>query len=317
MMGTTRRYFDWCFERSRAGQLEVILRRTLAGRRVCLCMHRVGRTRRPGELVPKLTIHPEVLDAIIDGLHEAREDGGRGLTVSFDDGYRDAAEYLISRRERWPDVEWIFFVCPEKTAKRVGFRWDLAEVKRARGEAVAILPMLDEDHPFENERVELRELAERPEFELASLELCQRLSSLPRVRLGNHTNTHARGSRLSPERARAEYRASFRDFESLFGRAADFAFPFGVPGEDFEAAHVEAVRESGPTAIWSTEARPYGEAERFPGALLPRYAVDGTRSWKQTLGWISLQALRARAFGPRWKAPEPAGIPVVASGGLR
>ena len=34
------------------------------------------------------------------------------------------------RAPRWPEVEWLYFVCPQKTERRVGFRWDLAEVLR-------------------------------------------------------------------------------------------------------------------------------------------------------------------------------------------
>ena len=298
-MNTTRRWIEWGLERVGATQLERLLRSTLEGQRVCLCLHRVAAQRRAGELEPKLTIHPETLDAVIEALLLARP-AGRWLTVSFDDGYLDSAEYLLSRHARFPQVDWLFFVCPEKTERRVGFRWDLAERWIAAGEEVDLDAMLDAPHPDENARPELRALAARPEYELASVELCRTLQQLSNVRIGNHTNRHLRLSRLPPGGSDQECAASFADFDRLFGRATHFAFPFGVPGEDFDHRHVESVRRFAPVTIWSTEPRPYFAGEALSGAVLPRYAVEGTRTWKQTLGWIALSAMRARVAGPRW-----------------
>jgi hypothetical protein len=85
-----------------------------------------------------------------------------------------------------------------------------------------------------------------------------------------------------------------RDFERLFGRQRHFAIPFGVPRVDFTAQHVEDLRALGDFRIWSTEPRPFRTDER---AALPRFAVDGTRSWKETAVHIALHALRSRIAG--------------------
>src|SRR5438105_743056 len=98
------------------GTLASAVRSSLGGRRVALCFHRVARTRRAAELRPKLTMAPGEIDRLLSFL---LEEVGVRLTVSLDDGYLDSAEYLFSRAPRFPAVEWLFFVCPQKTERQV------------------------------------------------------------------------------------------------------------------------------------------------------------------------------------------------------
>jgi peptidoglycan/xylan/chitin deacetylase (PgdA/CDA1 family) len=272
-----------------------LLRAGLDGRRLALCFHRLASPRREGELAPKDAMPPAQIDRLLEFLLEAARRPEPWLTVSFDDGYRDAAEYVLSRAPRFPEIEWLFFVCPEKTEAQVGFRWDLAETLRG-GEgfdhdSIMFRPV---DLTSENRRADLRNLAADPRFALADVELCRRIQRLPNAALGNHTNVHHRPVLLGSDECRAEYERSTRDFRRLFGEPRHFAFPFGVPELDFGAAHVEVLREIGNFAIWSTEPRPYGAGERDRGAVLPRFAVDGTRTWKECVAHIALQSLRSR-----------------------
>jgi hypothetical protein len=285
-----------------------LVRASLGERQVALCFHRVAERRRDGELIPKLTMPPAEIDRLIRFLLEAvgRSDGW--LTVSFDDGYLDSAEYILSRAPRFPEVEWLFFVCPEKTERQVGFRWDLAETRRRSN------PGLDEDRIIfgpvdlssENLRSELVQLAGEPGFRLADVELCRRIQRLPNAALGNHSNVHQRPALLAFEQYRAEYQASTRDFHRLFGPPAHFAFPFGVPEHDFFAEHVDAVRRLGRFLIWSTEPRPFHARERSQGAVLPRFAVDGTRTWNELAAHIAIHAFRTRFRGQAGRYPPPA-----------
>src|SRR5436305_14935382 len=80
------------------------LRSNLRGLQVALVFHRVGQTR------DKLRMPAEEIDRIVEAMGEACS----ALTVSFDDGFREAAEYVLSRAPRLPQVEWLWFVCPEK-----------------------------------------------------------------------------------------------------------------------------------------------------------------------------------------------------------
>jgi peptidoglycan/xylan/chitin deacetylase (PgdA/CDA1 family) len=191
------------------------------------------------------------IDALIELLLDAGDRDRRWLTIAFDDGYRDAAEYLRARARRYPEVEWLFFVCPRKVELRAGFVWDLAERRGQPG--------------------------------LVDIEVCHELAGLPNVAMGNHTNGHHRASSLTVETLRREYNDSARDFERLFGPQRHFAFPFGTPGRDVSEEAVELAREAAPNAVlWSTEARGFDPQERGPGAVLPRFAAKGTWGFRAT-----------------------------------
>jgi hypothetical protein len=222
------------------------LRANLGDLRLSLCFHRVSEQR------SKLGMPAEEIDRLIGFLLQIRG----SLTVCFDDGYGDGAEYVLSRASKHPHIEWLFFVCPKKTE-------------------------------------------ERDEADLAPIEQCREIQRLPNAALGNHTNSHQRLSLLAPQQACEELERSQRDFERLFGRQMHFALPFGVPGVDFSPEHVEELRVLGDSLIWSTEPRPFHARERRPGAVLPRFAVDGRRTWKETAVHIALHALRARVL---WEA---------------
>ncbi len=273
------------------GALAKLLRSSVGARRVALCFHRVAEERRAGELQPKLTMAPEEIDRLISFVHAAVGP----LTVSFDDGYLDSAQYVLSRADRFPQVEWLYFVCPQKTERQSGFRWDLAE--RTPGQDAQTILAAPVDVAAENLRADLRALCGDAAFRLAGVELCRRIQRLPNAALGNHTNVHHRPSELTCAQAVAEFAGSTLDFERLFGPTQHFAFPFGVPGADFTPRDLAILRQLGTFILWSTEPRPFDARERRPGAVLPRFAVDGTRTWKETALQIAVHALRTRLPG--------------------
>ena len=283
-----------------ASVLEPLLRATLQELRVALCFHRVAEVRRATDWQPSLSIPPVELDALLGLLVRTREDTpGPWLTVTFDDGYADAAAYIESRAPRFPSVEWLFFVCPQKTERSVGYRWDLIE--RAQGTVADFHEGMDV--AGENLRPELGRLGLEPDFALATVEDCRRLAKLANVQLGNHTNCHFRQTFLSVEAAQQECERSAEDFERLFGPQSHFAFPFGSPGHQFGPEHVALVRQRGPGLIWSTERRPFRGSERVPGAVLPRYPMDGTRGYRQLALGLAAWALAFRARGTRHLFP--------------
>src|SRR5438105_1037277 len=274
-------------------RLAGIFRRALGHRRLALCFHRIASVRRKGELLPKLTMAASEIDSMIDFLLVAARRDDRWLTVSFDDGYRESAEYVLARAPRWPEIEWLYFVCRQKAERQVGFRWDLAEMHRRDdpsldAESIIFAPV---DPAAENLRADLQKLAGRSEFSLADVDTCSRIQRLPNAELGNHTNVHHRPVLLRPDQFRAEMAASARDFTRLFGPAQHFAFPFGLPGVDFHKSHVDAVRELRPVEVWSTEPRPYQRREREEAAVLPRFAIDGTRDWRESVAHIAVRSL--------------------------
>jgi peptidoglycan/xylan/chitin deacetylase (PgdA/CDA1 family) len=263
--------------------------------RIALCLHRVG-GRRPHALVPEMTIAGERLEDLLELLAPL----GRRVTAAFDDGYADAARWLEANAARFPEVEWLSFLCPHKTEAGAGFRWDLHEKLAARGETEAASTAdLGKagalDWESERRRDDLAGLGGEPAFELADIDTWRRLARERGVVLGNHTNGHFQLTAMPPDAAAAELERSTRDFERLFGPMTQFAFPFGTPGVEVGPEHVAMLRRIAPRCTqWSTEARPYSRAERESGALLPRYPVDGTWPAKQTIWWMALLAAKWR-----------------------
>jgi peptidoglycan/xylan/chitin deacetylase (PgdA/CDA1 family) len=65
------------------------------------------------------------------------------------------------------------------------------------------------------------------------------------VAVGAHTRTHRGLAYAAPDDQRAEVRRSRQDLEVWLGRAPTaFAYPFGVPGADVDAATIAIVREA-------------------------------------------------------------------------
>ena len=243
---------------------------------VALCLHRVN------EAASELVIAPDNLDALIGLVLRAQAARAGRLTVTFDDGYADAAAYVESRHARFPEVKWLLFVCPEKLTKRSGFRWDAA----------------DGDGPLdvrtENDRAALQGLADAKAYQLMTVPACHALQKLANVELGNHTNTHFKHTDLSLEDSRFEIASSRKDFEALFGASPHFAFPFGTPGSEVGAEHAQAAHDLGYPYVWSTEPRPYREGESTGSSLLPRFPVRGTWPARKIALYMSIRATRWR-----------------------
>jgi peptidoglycan/xylan/chitin deacetylase (PgdA/CDA1 family) len=251
-----------------------VLSAALGQANVALCLHRVN------EAAAELVIAPKNLDALIDFILRAQTASAGRLTVTFDDGYADAAAYVESRHERFPEVKWLLFVCPEKLTKRSGFRWDTT----------------DGDGPLdvrtENDRSALRGLGDAPAFRLMTVAECQKLRELANVELGNHTNTHFKHTDLSLEDSRFEIASSRKDFEALFGASPHFAFPFGTPGSEVAPEHARAAHDLGYSHVWSTEPRPYKDDR--DSLLLPRFPVRGTWPARKIALYMSIRATRWR-----------------------
>ncbi|MHB8878031.1 MAG: polysaccharide deacetylase family protein [Myxococcaceae bacterium] len=281
--------------------LRPLLKAVVGRRAIALCLHRVSEERRPSDFQPELTIDPLELDRLIGLLLSAGREAAGWLTVTFDDGYEDAARYVKTRAARFPGVEFLVFVCPEKSERRAGFRWDLVETRALAGAPLAVakeafdLPL---DVEGENGRDELLALGGTAAFRLADLGLLNELRALPNVALGNHTNCHFKQTELTPAQSALEYQRSRADFERLFGLQRQFAFPFGTPRHEFDGGHVAQLRAQGPFLIWTTEPRPYRPSERRPGAVLPRFPVRGHWGHRGIAAWIAARALISRLRGP-------------------
>jgi hypothetical protein len=271
---------------------------------VGLALHRVhvGR-RRHGELMPWLSIAAQELDDLVEVLTSTRpRTAGAPLTVSFDDGYLDAVDYVRSRAARRGDVEWLVNVCPEKILHRVGFRWDAYERLGGQRTLAAMRRFVERvGHiDVENQRAELRGLADHSDFALATREMCVELRRMPNVHLGDHSNVHLPAKDLGEDDLRREARRSRSLFEELFGEVEHYALPFGTRGRHWTERERAVLAEEHDTLLWSTEPRPYAPADRTRGAMLPRFSIVGTWTLQQTLGVMITSTLRARLRDAGW-----------------
>jgi len=291
-----------------SGVLSRMVGGVLAGLGVSLCMHRISPKPRATDWQEGLSMAAEELDTLIELLLEGRPGHPSGwLSVTFDDGYLDAAEYIASRSKKYPDVEFIFFVCPQKSEERIGFRWDLIEetIKTGlpREQARPLMMATTNSYDLESSRPELKALSSMPDYELATLDELRALKTLPNVKLGNHTNLHLSAQLFPDEVVKTDFERSTETFTRLFGPMREFAFPFGTPGFHFDQRHVAWLRALGNFSIWTTEARPYLLSERGPGAVLPRFPVNGSQDAKSIAGWIAAKALQFRLQGTRHRFP--------------
>ncbi|MFT3710216.1 MAG: polysaccharide deacetylase family protein [Archangium sp.] len=275
---------------------KLLMKRALGGLSVSLCLHRVADTPRSTDWQPYLCMSSSAITRLTDDLLDA----GARVTVTFDDGYRDAAEWLEQNAARFPQVEFLFFVCPEKAEQRAGFRWDLVETRGLAERADELMSPVP-NVAIENTRSELRELASRPEFALSTVDELKALArSAKNVKLGNHTNLHLSPARFPDEVVREDFRRSTAAFERLFGTQQHFAFPFGTPQHHFTQKHVDWLQALGDFTIWTTEARPYRAAE-VEGGVLPRFPVNGQKDPASLAGWIAARALDFRVRGSKFR----------------
>ena len=272
----------------------MLLGSTLHTLGVSLCLHRIAARPRPTDWQEGLSMPAPELDTLIELLLTSRPGPGRDwLRISFDDGYRDAGDYIRTRAPRFPQVQFDFFICPEKTEARAGFRWDLVEQSNL-GKTLLATPA---DVESENLRPELRALAEHPDYALCTIEELRELAASPNVTLGNHTSLHLSSSKFPDEVIKADFARSTATFTKHFGAPSNFAFPYGTPRYHFERRHVDWLRALGTFPLWTTEARPYRLHELRPGGVLPRFPVDGRQDAHSLAGWIAARALGFRARG--------------------
>lgn len=108
--------------------------------------------------------------------------------------------------------------------------------------------------------------------------------------IGGHTAHHVILSKLSPEAAREEIVSNQQTLSGLIGKSLrSFAYPNGKPGIDYDAAHVQLVRELGYRNAVSTHSA-VGTRQASVHEL-PRFVLNETTS----IGVI-LRMLRMTAY---------------------
>lgn len=253
-----------------------LLPRAFAGKNIALCLHRVTDDRRSTDPYPDNTFIEHDLVALLDMLYAVLPD--KRLTITFDDGYEDATQFIHQYAERYPDANFLVFVCPEKVIQQAGFRWDLYEV--VGGDFYSVLTA-KQDIAAENQRRDLKDVCADPRFRMTSAEGLTALTRHSNVRLGNHSNCHFDFARLGDGEWQEEVARSFEDYDSLFGRTQDFAFPFGTPGRQFTPEQARFIKEKYGVNVWSTGKG--GNPAAGDPTYLNRFALPGHHPLKLLL----------------------------------
>lgn len=104
--------------------------------------------------------------------------------------------------------------------------------------------------------------------------------------IGGHSVTHPILSRCTPQQAYEEIAGAREQLEHLIsGKVAAFAYPNGLPGQDFGPEHIEMVRRAGYRFAVTTQ-RGVSRADT-PLMQIPRFTP-----WGPTAGRMELQLLR-------------------------
>ena len=113
------------------------------------------------------------------------------------------------------------------------------------------------------------------------------------VEIGAHTISHPILTSLDDDSARVEIATGKDQLEAMIGKPVRlFAYPNGKVGQDFDARHVEMVRQAGFFAAFTTAAGAItGDQDRFQ---LPR-----SRPWDRTPFRFGLRLLSWMALGNR------------------
>jgi len=220
----------------------------------------------------------------------------RALSISFDDGYADN-EAIAAPILRRLGLTATFFVstgfldggcmwndrvieavrnsaAPDVDLRSIGLeQWPLRDDTQRRQAILGILAGIkrlepDRRHTVVGDIVEATGGAQAPSPMMQPAQV-RNLRSLG-MDVGAHTVSHPILARLDPGAARSEIAGSKADLERILGEPVPlFAYPNGVPDQDYAAEHAAIVRECGFVAAVSTA---WGSATRRSDPFqLPRF----------------------------------------------
>jgi len=243
----------------------------------------------------------------------------RTVCITFDDGYRSVHDLALPILRKF-ELPATVFVTSGFIGADAGNMWNDRIIHAVQSLPPGSLDLTDiglENYPLgsleERKRTALRlteagkylppverdSLVERLDrmsghHHAALMLTSDMLAALERngVEIGAHTISHPILTSLDDERARVEIALGKRQLEDLIGKPVRlFAYPNGKVGQDYDARHVEMVRQAGFSAAFTTAVGAItSDQDRFQ---LPR-----SRPWDSSPFLFGLRLLRWLAQGP-------------------
>ena len=211
------------------------------------------------------------------------------IAVTFDDGYADN----IALKDAGIPVT--LFVATGHVEEQRGFWWDaVTQVNRERqGERVAV-----EDRAFilgdvarrymtqwlqprapREIAAALDALGAKPTAEMLTVEQVRELAQAG-VTIAAHTRTHRSLRHAAPDEQRDEIERSRDDVERFTGvRPTAFSYPFGVPGDAFDATAIRIVEAAGFACAVQNDPAAGGGRFALPRHTVPDIGGQGFARW--------------------------------------
>lgn len=267
--------------------LQRLVARSTTNLGVAICAHRVGGADADEILQLDSFLEAEELDRLIDAFARVPT----RLTITFDDGYDDARQYVAERAPKNPDVTFLLMLCPEKTVDRRGFAWDQWMVEdRGTDPAEFVDTWRDELEAGLKDGRSVAGLADEDPYTLATVQACLDVAELSNVELGNHTDRHVAPAWLGDGEFADELERSNEKFAETFGEPRHLALPFGCEPYVLDE-HLETAVTLTHGDVWTIENAPFSEDD----SVKPRFGwSSGALSANAMALYIALQCIRSR-----------------------
>ena len=233
--------------------------------------------------------HPISLDQWKASLNGGPPLPPRPVLMTFDDGYRSIFSMARPILQKY-EIPAIVFVCSEPVENQELLWYDAAArcLGEAEVETMAMLPYLEWQNACAKLDKKVRHGDTNAPLTVQELKM---LAATSGMEIGGHTSGHARLAMASKEEQLAQVLRNKKTLEQWTGQTIRaFAYPYGLPDQDYNSISVSVVNDAGYEFAFTTvqsyvaPEKAYLETPRFlmlagvsPGELGHRFTYSWSR----------------------------------------